>query len=246
MTDVCGHVDTEPAAKIAEEVAETTAMPVDACLQRLGAHPFDATQHQQQPLDVVGPGRCKRETAVAGEERRDAVPTGRRRGRVPVELRVVMRVHVDEAGSHEEPVGVDDLRRVGFDPADPDDLAIVYRDVGSTRGRAGAVDDRAAANDRVEFSHGPPFCIPYSANAFVPNNASRAAGSIPSDDSRSSSTTPGYFASLCGKSLAHTKRSAPTIGASTFEVISPGSKLIQHCRWKYSRGVNERPPVAQL
>ena len=45
---------------------------------------------------------------------------------------------------------------------------------------------------------------------------------------------PGYFASLCGKSDAHMKRSAPIERPSSGAVRSPGSKLIQHWRWKYS------------
>ena len=61
----------------------------------------------------------------------------------------------------------------------------------------------------------------------------------PSVCSRSSSTTPGYFASLCGKSDAQMNRSAPIRRPSTGAVRSPGSKLIQHWRWKYSLGVSD-------
>ena len=56
----------------------------------------------------------------------------------------------------------------------------------------------------------------------------RAESDRPALCSRSSSTTPGYFASLCGKSDAHTNRSPPTSGPSSAAVRSPGSKLIQH------------------
>ena len=57
---------------------------------------------------------CERregEPAVAGHDRRDAVQARRRRGRVPEELRVVVRVRVDEAGRDDQAVGVDDLVR---------------------------------------------------------------------------------------------------------------------------------------
>ena len=52
------------------------------------------------------------------EHRGDAVPRRRRRERIPVELRVVVRVDVDEARRDDQPVGVDHAPRRTVDPPD--------------------------------------------------------------------------------------------------------------------------------
>src|SRR5690349_18195364 len=141
---------------------------------------------------------------------------------------------VDESGRDEEPIGVDGLVRVrGIDASDLDDAPAVDRDVGGARCRAAPVDHRAALDQEIERHR------EYISLALRPNRRARASVSMPSVYSRNSSTTPGYFASLCGKSDAHTNRSLPASGHSNGAVVSPGSKLIQHWRWKYSFGVSE-------
>jgi hypothetical protein len=104
------------------------------------------------------------------------------------------------------------------------------------------VGDRAGD---LRLAHDAEVSMPYIASALRPKSPERATGSISSVRSRSSSTTPGYFASLCGKSDAHTNRSPPASSASSGAVRSPGSKLIQHWRAKYSRGVSDSVGVAQ-
>ncbi len=76
---------------------------------------------------------------------------------IPEQLRVVVRVRIDETGRDDETVGVDRLRRFFADLADLDDLAVTNADVGLARGRTGSVDDSAPANDGVEH-HRPPQC----------------------------------------------------------------------------------------
>jgi len=56
----------------------------------------------------------------------------------------------------------------------------------------------------------------------------------------SSSTTPGYLASLWGKSEAQISVSSPTKSASSGAVCSPGSNETTHWRRKYSLGLRER------
>jgi hypothetical protein len=63
--------------------------------------------------------------------------------------------------------------------------------------------------------------------------------------SRSSSTTPGYLASLCGKSEAQIRFWAPASFAMAPAERSPGSKLIAHWRRKYSLGLSESFAAAQ-
>ena len=68
--------------------------------------------------------------------------------RVPEHLRVVVRVDVDEARADDVAGGVEHARAVEA-VADLGDHAVGDRDVGRRAGRAGAVDERAAADDDV-------------------------------------------------------------------------------------------------
>jgi hypothetical protein len=88
---------------------------------------------------------------------------------VPEQLRVVVGVGVDEAGRDDLAGRVDDLGRVLGDVADGDDAAVTNADVGAPRGRAGAVDHRAAADHDVE--HAAP---PQNENAFYSRRPSVA------------------------------------------------------------------------
>ena len=70
--------------------------------------------------------------------------------RVPEELRVVVRVGVDDTGRHHEPGGVELGGRRLVDLADGDDAAVPDPDVGQAAGLPGAVDERAGSDDVVE------------------------------------------------------------------------------------------------
>ena len=76
-----------------------------------------------------------------------------------MQLRVVVRVDVDEAGRDDEAVGVELARAGPLHVADLDDRAVAHADVGGARGRARPVDDGATADDEVELGHcqPPPF-----------------------------------------------------------------------------------------
>ena len=76
----------------------------------------------------------------------------RRAERIPGDLRVEMRVDVDEAGRDELAARVDLLARRGRRtlPTAVDAVA-VDDDVRLERRRAAAVDDRASANDQIGF-----------------------------------------------------------------------------------------------
>ena len=78
--------------------------------------------------------------------------------RVPEQLRVVVRVRVDEAGGDDEAVGVDDLACLAR-RSSPTATIRPSRtpDVGPTNaGAPGAVDDRAAPDEQVEHVPVPP------------------------------------------------------------------------------------------
>ena len=71
--------------------------------------------------------------------------------RVPVHLRVVVRVQVDEAGRHDEPLGIEDARPLlVVDAPDRGDQPVLDADVGAEARRAQPVDHGAAADDGVE------------------------------------------------------------------------------------------------
>ena len=66
-----------------------------------------------------------------------------------MELRVVVRVHVDEAGRHEQAVGIDHPSGALVDATDGDDASVAYSDIGGARRGTGAVDDRAPSDQEV-------------------------------------------------------------------------------------------------
>src|ERR1017187_4774595 len=126
-----------------------------------------------------------------------------------MQLRVVVRVDVDESRRHPETVCVDHLPRIRRAYiTDRDDPAIADGNVSHEGGCARTVADLAATNDEVVGhcrTDSTIDSIPYSATALVPTSPARAESDMPSLCSSNSSTTPGYLASLWGKSLAHMK-----------------------------------------
>ena len=107
---------------------------------------------------VVGPARRDAEAAVAGGHGRDAVEGGRVAQPVPGDLRVVVRVRVDDARRDDEPVGVDGalgpLAAVAPDAHHP---TVGDGDVGEPAGHAGAVDHQPAVDQEVV--HHPPLRV---------------------------------------------------------------------------------------
>jgi len=84
------------------------------------------------------------------------VPARQRAVGIPEELRVVVRVQVDEARRHDQAAGID--RLVGFADADLADLgnhAVLDADVAAKARQAAAVDDHAAADHSIEPGHVP-------------------------------------------------------------------------------------------
>src|SRR5262249_24268253 len=86
--------------------------------------------------------------AVAGHHRGDAVEARRGERGVPEDLSVVVRVDVDETGRDDVPLGVEDSV-TGQPRTDLRDPVAVDRDIGDNSRLAGAVDDRAAADDQL-------------------------------------------------------------------------------------------------
>ena len=118
-----------------EVVAERLPVPRQALLQRRERDALDPGHQPGEVVDVLVGGGREREAAVAAEHGGDAVHRRRARGRVPQQLRVVVRVQVDEAGRDHEIGRVDRARRALVDVADLDDAAVADADVGALRRR---------------------------------------------------------------------------------------------------------------
>ena len=84
----------------------------------------------------------------------------------PSDLRIVVRVRVDDAGHDDEPVGVDRLRGAR-EAADVRDDAVLDADVGDALRQSRAVHDGAVLDDRVEAHavHPMYFCSLYASSA---------------------------------------------------------------------------------
>ena len=76
--------------------------PRDALVQRGAGDVLDALHELDEPVVPVGPHRREADAAVAHDHGRDAVPRRRREQRVPGDLAVVVRVHVDPARGDEQ------------------------------------------------------------------------------------------------------------------------------------------------
>ena len=123
------------------------------CAQRVEVHALDDREVADHQVARGGRRRHDAEAAIAHHRRGDAE---RRRGRergVPGDLRVVVRVHVDDAGREHEPVGVDRLGALVLDLADAGDAAVLDREVGALGLVAQAVDDGGAADDEIDHRY---------------------------------------------------------------------------------------------
>ena len=106
--------------------------------------------HHLREIGVVGRlHRRERHSAVADDDRRDAVPARRRTDGIPRELGIEVRVHVDEPRRDIAAGGVDLAATPCVDDANLDDAIAVHRYVGRDGRCAGAVDHGAVADDEV-------------------------------------------------------------------------------------------------
>ncbi len=142
VADEEARVRCERAVDAVEVLAERRPVPRHALRQRASGHAFDAGEHVQQVVAVLGGERRDREAAVPADHGRHAVQGRRAQRRVEEHLRVVVRVHVDEAGRDDFALGVDRAPGRFVDLADRDDAAVADADGAGPRRRAGPVDDR--------------------------------------------------------------------------------------------------------
>ena len=149
VPDVHPEIEPEASAPAGEELAESRETPVDV-VQRRDLHALDPGEDLRQVGMVVRAAGRDAEAAIAGRHRRDAVQRGGVAQRIPGDLRVVMRVGIDDSRCDDEAVGVERLvGRFTGQPADGRDDAVGDRHVGRPSGNPGAVDDETAADQEV-------------------------------------------------------------------------------------------------
>ena len=152
VTDEEPRVHAEPAVDVVEPLAERSPIPRRSRTQRVDRHALDPGHHSHDVVDVaVVAERRDREPAVPAHDGRHAVQRRRRAHRVPQNLRVVVRVKIDEAGRDHQAVDVErsapPARRSCRSPRR---VRSRITDVGALLRTAGSVDDIATAEHDVE------------------------------------------------------------------------------------------------
>ena len=109
-------------------------------------HAFDAAELIRE---VFGLAHHEGQSATADEHRGDAVSHRLSEARGDLQLGVVVRVQVDEAGGHPTPVGIDDRRCGRCDEPETDRRhhPIAHEHVSFHRRRSGPVEDAAVADE---------------------------------------------------------------------------------------------------
>ena len=133
-----------------EVLGERLPVPVDPLGERGAGDVLDAFHQLDEPLVAVRAHRREADAAVAEDRGGHAVPARRREVRVPGGLAVEVRVHVDEAGRDEQPVGVDGRAGRARRPGRPRrSRRRRPRRRPCARRRAGAVDDGPASDHEI-------------------------------------------------------------------------------------------------
>ena len=151
--DAYGHVtdelgDVEPERRHAIHVlGERAPLP--------GQSAVEEADEVGELLHVFHRQRRRREAAVAGDLQRHALARLLRAVRIHGQVEVVVRVHVDEAGTDDAAIGLHDVARPATrEIADLDDTPCADCDVGAPLGRTGSVDHPAAGDEVVQAQSG--------------------------------------------------------------------------------------------
>ncbi len=154
VRDLHGDVDVErPPVEGVHELRERLPVPRETLVEHRTRDVLDALHQLDEPVVIGGMHGREADPAVADDDGRDPVPRRGDHSFCPRGLAVVVRMDVDEAGRDEQSVGVDRALGARVEATDLGDEAAVDRDVGGTRRRARAVDDRAPADDQLVRAH---------------------------------------------------------------------------------------------
>lgn len=132
------------------ELREGLPVPGDALGEHLEGDRLHVDEIAHGDLARLGPAGRDADAAIAHHHRGHAVPGGGRERPVPADLRVVMRVRIDEAGRNREARGVDGSFDLFLDSLfHGKDLSIQNPDIGSPCRRPAAVDHEAVLDEQI-------------------------------------------------------------------------------------------------
>ena len=128
-------------------LGKTLPLPRDTFGEDIDGNRLHVDQVPGGNLSRPRPARGQTYATIPHDDRGDAVPGRARDQRIPTDLRVVVRVGIDEPGGDDQVPGVDDLLRPVGDFADLGNLAAADGDIRAVAWRAGAVNDRAILDE---------------------------------------------------------------------------------------------------
>src|SRR5262249_42925222 len=116
---------------------------------------FDPGHRQHGTVTQVRLAWSKTEPAVPNDNGGHPMPAGHGAIRIPVDLRIVMRMQIDEPRRNNEPMCIERFLGVArFELADLGNFALFNPDISETAGRAGTINNRSTLDDYIEFRHG--------------------------------------------------------------------------------------------
>ena len=159
------HVDAEAAAVDGVEVlAVALPLPVDARLHDVVGNGLDVDEVLHQDLARRRLHRRHAHAAVAHDDGGHAVPRRAGDHRIPRDLRVVVRVRIDEAWCQHQAARVEHaLGGQAVAPADRADETVLDAEVAHEAGAAGSVDDPRVLDQQIE--HRGPLSISFNSLA---------------------------------------------------------------------------------
>ena len=141
--------------KAVQELGVGLPVPGHASLHRLERHSFIAGHSEHGAVSILGSAGSETESAVSNSDAGNPMPARDRTPRVPVDLRVIVGMQIDEAGRHDQPAGIKHLRRAvrRNPPRDSLNTAVLDADVGDVTPALQAIDDGAALEQGIELRH---------------------------------------------------------------------------------------------
>ena len=131
-------------------------VPGQARQDRLARDVLDGLHHAGEKLAVLGSAGREGDAAVADQRRRDAVAGDRGDVRIPADLRIEVRMQVDEAGRDGQALSVDFASALGAHLADGRYRTVVDGNVARYGLAAKAVDDMATPDHKFMRHSVPP------------------------------------------------------------------------------------------
>ena len=128
---------------------ERVPLPGHARLEHVDRHAFQTDQIECIDLSMLRPTRRDADAAVTDNNRGDAMLGRRREDRIPADLRIIVRMNIDETRCDDVALRIDDGSRIAFNLADLRNQPIADRKVRGAAWRARAVDDETVTDNQI-------------------------------------------------------------------------------------------------